>query len=800
MSVGLTRMHGGTEAAETKRGVLHAFSARDEPPRAPPRLRKHLFPSVIFAAARETGFPSMESFRLGRGSAPERFRSWWSGLRRLAAAFMGCGVLAGAAGPASATEFGGMVFGRDEVIVPVLRSLQGSDTFRWIRSASPRVPEYGFQGVGDVQHVVPRGDRARDALPRDLFEVYHTCRTNLPSFEDAPRVWEVWNEPDFHFIRDSAADMAAVLKAAWWGVKSARPGHKVLMPSLAFRPARYAVELAHNGMGSWTDGYNLHFYGWAADFPRVLAHHRVLTDAVGLSVPWWVTEIGYFQLPASGGDDAEALARQAAFHERVMVESWCAGVGVHLAFILNPYVEGGWDLGLTDSVLRWRPALAAVQGLGDRLQGAEPWKRLVDRATGASLGVALKEQGEDEADAWWMILWSPARLREQPLPGTEFDDAYPLRYPVQLRWRDPGSQVRVGMAGETPWAAAQLEQLELTPERNLHLRAAGSLPDVEGGRWMDVAAPVETPRVRAPWRRELDALPRVTNGPRSPVVVRIVADGGGNRVEKPGQRVRVSSRWGGPLTVQLHNFGKEASGRWSLEVAEPWRLQDVGRGTPPGRTLDGDARVASLQRQDLSFTLIPPAEDRRVIREPARLWARWRGADGSEDVASIRIAAEPGMPAERHRIGWRGLRPRPVDPATWRVFESQPGVLHVESMEPAGPLRDAAIRWEVPRAAKAGGAWLEGALRTVQARGRVHAQLFAVTDEGEVWRYGEWRELSGETPLLLRASWEDYEPTVWSRHHDFGGVDATRVRWMVLRLQGLSAGDVVEIQDLGWCR
>ncbi len=71
---------------------------------------------------------------------------------------------------------------------------------------------------------------------------------------------------------DNAADMAAVLKAAWWGVKAGRPAVPVVMPSLAFCPSKYALEFANNGLASWTDGWNCHFYGWAADFPDFLAN------------------------------------------------------------------------------------------------------------------------------------------------------------------------------------------------------------------------------------------------------------------------------------------------------------------------------------------------------------------------------------------------------------------------------------------------------------------------------------------------------------------------------------------------
>ncbi len=206
---------------------------------------------------------------------------WWS---------MACLALSGTAS-GSATEFGGMILGREEEFVPLLQSLRGREGIRWIRGQSPRAGELGYQSLGDVRPLVLSAtDGPLDGLPGDLLTVRNVVRDGVAARPDT-RTWEVWNEPDFHFVRDSAADMAAVLKAAWWGIKAARPDDHVIMPSLAFRPSRYAMELMHNGAASWTDGYNVHFYGWPSDYARVLAQHRVLDSAAGLVVRFWVTDL-----------------------------------------------------------------------------------------------------------------------------------------------------------------------------------------------------------------------------------------------------------------------------------------------------------------------------------------------------------------------------------------------------------------------------------------------------------------------------------------------------------------------------
>jgi len=73
-----------------------------------------------------------------------------------------------------------------------------------------------------------------------------------------------------------------------------------------------------------------------------------------------------------------------------------------------------------------------------RLQHATPWRHLVHRDTGECLGAVLKESpgndpdGEEDDESWWMVLWSPARPREQRFPDAGVGEPWPLRLPLQL--------------------------------------------------------------------------------------------------------------------------------------------------------------------------------------------------------------------------------------------------------------------------------------------------------------------------------------------------------------------------------
>ncbi|MBL9129222.1 MAG: hypothetical protein JNL97_16350, partial [Verrucomicrobiales bacterium] len=389
----------------------------------------------------------------------------------------------------------------------MLRELADRGGFRWIRSASPRVAQSGFEGISDVRLYVPRnrGLPESDRLPEDLFETYRMCRDALPGFEGSPRVWEIWNEPDFYFVRDSAADMAATLKAAWWGVKAARPDAEVLMPSLAFRPGRYAVELARNGVASWTDGWNVHFYGWAVDYSDFLVQHRAFAEAIGCRKPLWVTEIGYLGMPVSAAENPGAEAAQAAFHQRTMVDSRAYEVDRHLLFLLTPHAEARNELGLTTAEGRWRPALDQAARLAGHLREARPLFRLARRSDGESMGWVF----ETEDRAWWTVLWKPGRPGESAHPGgpvPSFSDATRPKF----RWPADWVEIRVGLDGDVALVPSQIPEIELSADTVVHFRTPPERFGIEGCEWVPwPRTSSRSPRFPSPLRSELRGIPPV---------------------------------------------------------------------------------------------------------------------------------------------------------------------------------------------------------------------------------------------------------------------------------------------------
>jgi hypothetical protein len=511
-----------------------------------------------------------------------------------------------------ATEFGGGTAGPDSIVSNVLSSLSGRPGFQWIRSPSPRVPEFGFRGVSDVRLHVPRSDRPSDALPEDLFETYRACRNRLPSFPGAPAVWEVWNEPDFYFVRNSAADMAATLKAAWWGIKAGHPDAQVLMPSLAFRPGRYALELAVNGLASWTDGWNIHFYGWAADYPAFLAHQRAFADAIGCHQPIWVTEIGHLDMPVTVGDDPAALSAQAAFHERTLVESWARGVDRHLLFLLTPYREARSDLGLTTSNGMWRPAMTSAAQMVRTLQGSRPVYRLVHRPTQEDIGIVL----ERDTGTWWTILWSPARPGDIPLPGVGPAQSVPDVLRVRPTWPRDWTEVRVGIAGETALAPSQLPEFHLTPEANVHLHGPPVRFGLSDCRWV----PWSDDDARAPMHRA-----SVAAG------VPPAVEGGASRPPEGPSSTGRSARSAGQ---DARLYGRRDARRYELtaRAREPCDIETVV--SPPSTVHRAGPPGGSTH---------PPAVTRRGPISPRRLHGRRQTRPGAEGFGGTRGLGSAGV-------------------------------------------------------------------------------------------------------------------------------------------------------------
>ena len=679
---------------------------------------------------------------------------------------------------ATATEFGGGVHGADPVVDRTLGSLDPAGPLRWIRGGSPRVAKHGFQGLFDIRSLMTQTARDRHRLPEDLLATYRACRDRLPDFPGSPRVFEVWNEPDFYFVNDSAADMAASLKAAWWGVKTRMPHALVLMPSLAFRPGRYAIELAANGVASWTDGWNLHFYGWSSDFADFLAHHRTFASAIGCDRPFWLTEIGYIGMTAGDADDPLAQATQTAFHERTMIESWALGVDRHLLFQLTPFTEGRNELGLTDAEGRWRPALERAVRVARALEITRPLFRIRHETFGEDVGLVL-DRGDDQ---WWTILWSPERPGEVPVPGMRIRHGSAKEFRLDVDWPKRWNEVRLGFDGDTALAPSQVVALEPTPWRNLHVHGPSEPFRLKGCRWIPWSASnVETPSIESRARKELDSLP-----PRrapSPVVVRwrmpspFVTDKASQTVRLPSGEVLADT------TIQFHNFSDQPqSGEWSLDAPPGWSVL----GPPPPHRLT----IPPLDRREVRLRLSPREEAGARPGMPGRLNARWTDAIGHVDEASVRLVADAAGLSTWWEWSWRNFLADPRQADTWQVYARDEGGSTIEVRSVGGLNREIAVHLKLPRGVQETDRF-RVTLRHVSGGGFPHVQIHMTTATGETWRYGEMLALEHEF-AKVDAALGDFSPAIWSRHRTFLFPPVAEAIGLTLQFQGMEPGDVIE--------
>ncbi len=288
--------------------------------------------------------------------------------------------------PLEAGGIDGEIAGRIEAMRAALLTLQGAGYrtvcfLRWEREwPSGRRPGEG------------PGNRS----PLDLREAYGRGYAFAATYGDLVDAWEIENEPDAGFFADNADVFAAFYKAvalglaagreqrAWRsaealggpdgetadadrvrtgmpGVRSIRQKSLIVMPPLVLPPGPYLEQLRANGFLSYTEGANLHYYGFADDYSRAHARLReALTcregESAGASretrtvrrLPVFVTEWGYPRMDGYASQTVEGRVRQWRFYKKVASQNERLRVHAPMAFYLPPYFEyGAKEFGLT---------------------------------------------------------------------------------------------------------------------------------------------------------------------------------------------------------------------------------------------------------------------------------------------------------------------------------------------------------------------------------------------------------------------------------------------------------------------
>lgn len=636
----------------------------------------------------------------------------------------------------------------------------------WVRQMPDWPPVAGPRSV--VWWPAVMGDPARTA-PTNLWSVFQEALSQLPAAVAAAEAVEVGNEPDLHFTAALPDRMAAVLKAAWHGLKGGRPERRVLMPALAAAPGPYAELLAANGVSQFTDAWNVHYYGWAQDYDRTLEVHARFRDRVGgRGLPLWVTELGPADFPTGRPDLWNTLlARQRTFFEQAAVRGEAGGAEQQWAFCAGPYVMRDRDQGLHNADGSPRPAWDAWLSMARQLREAKLIHQLRDRRLNAVMGWVFEVRVAGEI-RWWTVLASPNRRADIDLLPLDRDavpapassvTAVRLRFPASVR------PIRLGFPG----AGSDLPDLEMrttvSATNNLHLLTAPGRFTVDGCDWETVRRPAELhPSAPRP-------------GP-SPVVITVRPIGVGISEDKPAVAYRYPTAQPVQFEIIADNFGTNVvSGKWRLSLPAGWKPLS-GSGLSENVTIAGRAEKSWRLWAQASATLSPARR--------SQLTVDWRGKGGSVDSAAVVMAAA-GAP-----VGIASTLP-----AEWQGDAAGAGWQHLAKA--AG-----VTQWWIT--APGNGPWLMLPLAN-QRRWRrddvlrlrlrcpsadadtVVCRLDLLTGGRQVFQRSEDTLLTGRWQILeLRLG--DTTPAIWSHA---GHNEPTDARYLRLGIFGLRPEQLVEL-------
>lgn len=232
-------------------------------------------------------------------------------------------------------------------------------------------------------------------LPLDLREAYERGFTEGQRFGATGAAFEIENEPDISFVQDNAETFMAFQKAVYLGVKAGSSLREhgrtvgrsngrtatVVMAPLALPPGPYFEQLVANGLFSYTDAFNYHYYGYAEDFTGVYGQFEAAVNDVGLplgarrftgpsdgrtvgpldrevhspprSLPVLLTEYGYGALGKDARNTVERRIRQWRWFKAVGEDIVRLRIAGPMAFYLPPYLERDQlEFGLTAPAAR----------------------------------------------------------------------------------------------------------------------------------------------------------------------------------------------------------------------------------------------------------------------------------------------------------------------------------------------------------------------------------------------------------------------------------------------------------------
>lgn len=232
--------------------------------------------------------------------------------------------------------------------------------------------------VLQVNHSSPGWvNRDPKRFPPDLRDAYRFHREMARRWRGQVLAFEPWNEADIPaFGGHTGAEMAAMQKASWLGLKAGNPEVTVCLNVFAAHNRAQLEDLHANAAWPCFDTFNLHHYAPFDDYPKLYADFR----AVSAGRPLWVTECAR---PVQWAGDAKLkeptdadLRVQAGRVAKTFAGSLHEGSVATFYFLLPHYVERQTQFGLLRPDLTPRPAYVALAAVGRLLADAQPLGRL----------------------------------------------------------------------------------------------------------------------------------------------------------------------------------------------------------------------------------------------------------------------------------------------------------------------------------------------------------------------------------------------------------------------------------------
>jgi hypothetical protein len=383
----------------------------------------------------------------------------------------------------------------------------------------------GLQVLQVIHVSPPWANPETKRFPLDLRDAARFYREMARRWAGQVVAFEPWNEPDIEaFGGHTGAEIAALQKAAWLGLKGGNPTIRVPLAVFALhRPAQLA-DLQANEAWPYFDTFSLHHYEPFANYPKLYADFR----AVSAGRPLWTTEAA---LPVKWAEETTKepsdpdLRIQA---ERVAQTYACAlHEGTLLFYFLLPhYVEGPTQFGILRADLSPRPAYVALAAVGRLLAGAQPLGRLTGAGTQHAYVFRARPDGRPR-DV--VVAWDPQGPSCLALPQT------PAAILDHLGRARPVSG-----------------QLELTAAPQFALLPKGAY------RRLSLSLPPAAPA-------------RLTGRP-SVIVLQPMWPAEQTDLERSAYRVRAGVRTTVPVLV--YNFGgRSASGRLQVDPPPGWAVE-----------------------------------------------------------------------------------------------------------------------------------------------------------------------------------------------------------------------------------